>query len=66
MYILYFKELYIVKEPLTKNRTLQTYRGKQIAMCEEKEPLENMIASSRYPERYYIEAQPQSDKDAIL
>lgn len=59
MYILYYKELYIVKEPLTKNRTCQTYRGKQIAMCEEKEPLENMIAKSRYPELYYIEEQPR-------
>lgn len=59
MYILYFKELYIVKEPLTKNRTLQTWRSKQIAMCEEKEPLENMIANSKYPKRYYIEEQPK-------
>jgi hypothetical protein len=59
MYILYYKELYIVKEPLTKNRTLQTWHGKQLAMCEEKEPLENMIAKSRHPERYYIEEQPR-------
>lgn len=59
MYILYYKELYIVKESLTKNRTCQTYRGKQVAMCEEKEPLENMIANSNHPERYYIEEQPR-------
>ena len=58
MYILYFKELYIVPEPLTKNRTMQSYRGKQIAMCEDIEPLQKMIDESNRPDRYYIEKQP--------
>ena len=43
MYILYHKQSYIVKEPLAKNRTCQTWRRKQIAMCEDKEPLEEWI-----------------------
>lgn len=57
MYILYHKERYIVQEPLTKNRTHQTWRGKQIAMCDEREPLEEYAASMRHPEDYYIEQQ---------
>ena len=40
MYILYYKELYIVKENLTKNRICQSWRGRQIAMCAEKEPIQ--------------------------
>lgn len=58
MYILYRKELYIVPEPLTKNRTHQTWRGKQIAMCAAKEPLEQYIAKQRNKDMYYIEKQP--------
>ena len=58
MFILYHKELHIVKEPLTKNRTCQTWRGKQICMCSEKEPLENYIKTLERPEDYYIEKQP--------
>lgn len=59
MYILYHKELYIVKEPLTKNRCCQSWRGKQIAMCEEREPLENYIKNQKHPKDYYIEKQPE-------
>jgi hypothetical protein len=42
MYMLERAELYIVPEPLTKNRTCQTTRWKQVAMCEEKGPLIEM------------------------
>lgn len=59
MYILYCKELYIVKEALTKNRICQSWRGRQIAMCAEKEPLEKYINSQPHPEKYYIEKQPE-------
>ena len=59
MYILYHKELYIVPESLTKNRTHQTWRGKQIAMCTEKEPLERYIAKQQDKGKYYIEKQPE-------
>ena len=58
MYILYYKELYIIKEPLTKNRTYQTWRGKQLAMCEEKQPLQDYINNQNNPDKYYIEKQP--------
>lgn len=42
-YMLEYAELYIVPEPITKNRTCQSYRWKQIAMCDEIEPLEKML-----------------------
>jgi hypothetical protein len=43
MFVLEYKELYIVPEPLTKNRTCQSYRWRQYAMCESREPLEKVI-----------------------
>ena len=55
MYILYYKQLYIVPEPLTKNRTHQTWRGKQIAMCEDKEPLQEYIDNQKDKDMFYIE-----------
>lgn len=55
MFALYYKELYITKEPLTKNRTCQTWRGKQLAICEEIEPLQNYINSQKDKDKYYIE-----------
>lgn len=59
MYILYYKELYIVKEALTKNRICQTWRGKQIAMCESIEPLQAYIDRQERKELFYIEKQPE-------
>ena len=59
MYILYHKELYIVQEPLHKNRTCQTWRGKQIAMSEDRQALEEYIKTLPQSERYYIEKQPR-------
>ena len=59
MFIMYYKELCIVKEPMTKNRTCQTWRGKQIAMCEEEAPLLDYIRQQKEPEKYYIEKQPE-------
>jgi len=58
MYILYYKELYIVKEALTKNRCCQTYRNKQLAMCEDSAPLQEYINKQRDKSRYFIEEQP--------
>lgn len=55
MYALYYRELYIIKEPLTENRTCQTWRGKQLAICEEKEPLQEYINNQKRPEKFYIE-----------
>lgn len=58
MYILYYKQLHIIKEPTTKNRTHQTYRGKQIAMCEDKKLLQDYVDKQKDKDRYYIEKQP--------
>lgn len=58
MYILYRKESYIIREPLTKNRTCQSWRGKQVAMCERRKPLQDFIDSQKDKGRYYIEKQP--------
>ena len=55
MYALYYKQLHIVKEPMTKNCTCQTYRGKQLAICENKEPLQEYIDKQKDKSRYYIE-----------
>lgn len=43
MFVLERKQLYIPRENLTKNRCFQGYRWAQIAMCEEREPLQKMI-----------------------
>ena len=61
MFILYHKELYIIKEPLLKNRCHQTWRGKQIYMCESREPLQEYIDNQRHKEQYYIEEQPSNN-----
>ena len=55
MYALYYKELHIIKEPMTKNCTCQTYRNKQLAICEEKEPLQEYINNQKQKDRYFIE-----------
>jgi len=43
MYMLEIAEPYIVKTELTKNRTCQSYRWKQVALCEAIEPLEQIM-----------------------
>ena len=58
MYVLYYKEFYIVKEPMLKNCTCQTTRNKQIAMCEEKKPLQDYIDRQKDKDRYFVEKQP--------
>ena len=55
MYALMYKQLHIVKEPMTKNFTCQTYRNKQIAICEEEKPLQDFINSQKDKDRYFIE-----------
>ena len=54
-FALYYKQLYIVQEPLIKNRTCQSWRGKQIALCEEEKPLQDYIEKQKDKEKYYIE-----------
>ncbi len=55
MFILYYKQLHIIKEPMTKNCTCQTTRNIQIAMCEEEQPLQNYIKKQKDKDRYFIE-----------
>lgn len=65
MFVLYYKRPYIVPEPLTKNRTHQSWRGEQVAMCNDKELLEEYVRSK--PEKvrdlYYIEERPWQQTD---
>lgn len=49
MYMLERAELYIVPTELTKNRTCQTTRWKQVAMCEDKEKLIKMKRINQMP-----------------
>lgn len=57
MFVLEYKEPYIVPEALTKNRTCQSYRWKQYAMCANREPLEEILSRQNRPENWRIEAQ---------
>ena len=54
MYILEYKQLYIPPVELTKNRTCQSYRWKQYAMCEDREPLAQIMRAQKRPEIWRI------------
>lgn len=54
MYSLEYKQLDIVKTELTKNRTFQSYRWKQFAICEEREPLSQIKNAQKRPEDWRI------------
>lgn len=54
MYALEYKQLHIVKEPMRKNCTTQTYRWKQAAICDKKEPLEAIRAQKKNPENWRV------------
>ena len=60
-YMLYQKVAYIVPEPLRKNRTCQTWRGRQLAMSDDydalKEYAENLEKEVPHFE-WYIEERP--------
>ena len=55
MYALEYKVLYIVKTELTKNRTCQSYRWKQVAICEERKPLDEIIGAKAHPQDWRVE-----------
>lgn len=59
MYVLEYKQLYIPREPITKNRTFQSYRWKQYAICDRREPLEQFISQQDKPDEWRIE--PMAD-----
>ena len=54
MYSLEYKQFHIPREALTKNRTFQGYRWKQYAVCEEREPLEQIRAAQKRPEDWRV------------
>lgn len=54
MFVLEYKQLYIVKEPMRKNCTTQSYRWKQYALCEEREPLQAIIGKQKRPDEWRI------------
>lgn len=58
MFVLEYKQLHIVKEPQRKNSTCQTYRWKQAAMCEEREPLERIMNAKKDKHNWRIEEYP--------
>ena len=60
MFVLEYKQLHIVHESVqnTKNRTHQTYRWKQYAMCEEKKPLEQILNQQKRKDDWRIEEYP--------
>ena len=54
MFALEYKELYIVQEAMTKNRTCQSYRWKQYAISEDKDALEAIRATQKRPDDWRI------------
>lgn len=54
MYVLEYKQLYIVPEALAKNRTCQSYRWKQAAICEDAAPLEAIRATKARPDEWRV------------
>lgn len=60
MYVLEYKQLYIPREALTKNRCFQGFRWKQYAVCAGKEPLERVLAEHKRKEDWRIIQMPGS------
>ncbi len=60
MYVLEYKQLYIPREALTKNRCFQGFRWKQNAVCAGKEPLERVLAEQKRKEDWRIIQMPGS------
>lgn len=58
MFVLEYKELYIVKEPMRKNCTTQSYQWKQYALCKEREPLQDIIDKDKLNREWRIEEFP--------
>lgn len=54
MYALEYKQLYIVPASQTKNRTCQSYRWKQAAICEDAAPLEAIRSTKSHPDEWRV------------
>nr|DAO74685.1 MAG TPA: hypothetical protein [Caudoviricetes sp.] len=64
MYVLEYKQLYIPREALTKNRCFQGFRWKQYAVCAEKELLERVLAEQKRKEDWRIIQMPGSPTES--
>lgn len=66
MFFLCRKELHIVKEPLTKNRTCQTWRERQVYACAKREPLQEILDAmpKRQQERFYISGYAEDESES--
>ena len=62
MFVLEYKQLHIVKEPMRKNCTCQSYRWKQYAMCDDRQPLQDFIDKQPRPDEWRIEEYPNYGK----
>ena len=58
MYVLEYKQLFIPREELTKNRSFQGFRWKQYGVCAEKEPLARILAEQKRQEDWRISEMP--------
>lgn len=58
MFALEYKQLFIPREEMTKNRTFQGHRWKQYALCAEKEPLVQILAEQKRQEDWRIVEMP--------
>lgn len=54
MFALEKKQLHIVKEPLRKNCSCQSYRWKQVLICAEKEPLLEILNAQANPKDWRV------------
>ena len=54
MYILEHKIPYIVPEPMTKNRTCQSYSWEQVCMCNDRSVLEESLKKRSNPKDWRI------------
>jgi hypothetical protein len=60
VFVLEYAQLYIVQEARTENRTHQTTRWKQLAICESREPLDAYVKQQKDPSRYRVEPDAQA------
>lgn len=58
MYVLEYKRLYIVPEPLRKNRTCQSYRWKQLCISEDRDALQEIVDAQKHPDEWQIVEMP--------
>ena len=54
MFVLEYKHMYIAPTEMMKNRTCQSYRWKQFAICEDIAPLKKILTGQKRPEDWRI------------